>query len=159
VVDIVGTGGDLSRLATLVFKQGDLLIIIACALYASFTVGLRQRPAVSALGFFTALAGVAFVVSLPFSIGEYMLGRSYWPSAQGWVITALVTIFPSFLAQILFIQSVEKIGPNRSGVFINLVPVYSSLLAVVILGEPFGWYHGVALGMVLGGIWLSQLGK
>jgi len=158
-VTIVGSGGDLSQLAGLAFNLGDLLMIIACALYASYTVGLRQRPAASVMGLFTVLAGVAFVVSLPFSIAEYSLGDSYWPSATGWIIVALVTIFPSFLAQIFFIQSVEKIGPNRAGVFINLVPVFSSVFAIFILGEPVKIYHAVALGLVLGGIWLSEHGK
>jgi len=158
-VAIVGSGGDLSQLTGLAFNLGDLLMIIACMLYASYTVGLRQRPAASALGLFTVLAGVAFVVSLPFSIAEYSLGDFYWPSVTGWVIVALVTIFPSFLAQIFFIQSVETIGPNRAGVFINLVPVFSSVLAIFILGEPVKIFHAVALGLVLGGIWLSEHGK
>jgi drug/metabolite transporter (DMT)-like permease len=27
---------------------------------------------------------------------------------------------------------------------------------VGILGEPFRWYHGLALALVLGGIWLAE---
>ena len=134
-------------------------MIIACVLYASYTVGLRQRPTVSALALFTVLAGVAFIVSVPFTIVEYSLGKFYWPSAFGWLIIALVTIFPSFLAQIFFIQCVTKIGPSRAGAFINLVPVFSSVLAVVILGETIEAFHVTALGLVLGGIWLSERGK
>ena len=155
----VGSRGDLSQLANLAFNYGDLLIIMACTLYAAYTVGLRQRPSVSALGLFTVLAGAAFVVSLPFSILEYMLGRFYWPSSTGWIVVALITFFPSFLAQIFFIQGVEKIGPNRAGVFINLVPVFAAIFAVLILGEPFELFHAAALSLVLGGIWLSEHGK
>ncbi len=156
---IVGSRGNLSQLASLAFNWGDLLMVIACMLYASYTVGLRQRPAVSALALFTVLAGVAFIVSVPFTIIEYSLGRFYWPSPFGWTIAALVTIFPSFLAQIFFIQSVTRIGPNRAGVFINLVPVFSSGLAVAVLGESIEVFHAAALGLVLGGIWLSEHGK
>jgi drug/metabolite transporter (DMT)-like permease len=155
----VGVKGDFSQLASLAFNHGDLLIIMACALYASYTVGLRQRPAVSALGLFTVLAGVAFIVSLPFSVYEYNVGKFYWPTTQGWIIVALITVFPSFVAQIFFIQGVEKIGPNRAGVFINLVPVFASVFAILVLGEPFELFHGAALSLVLGGIWLSEYGK
>ncbi|MEC9404976.1 MAG: EamA family transporter, partial [Pseudomonadota bacterium] len=47
-------------------------------------------------------------------------------------------------------------GPARAGVFINLVPIFAAILAVSILGEPFKWYHGTALALVIGGIWLSE---
>lgn len=158
-VIVVASRGELSQLTGLAFNLGDLLIVIACTMYASYTVGLRQRPAASALGLFTVLAGVAFVVSLPFSIAEYSFGDFYWPTMTGWIIVALVTVFPSFLAQIFFIQSVERIGPNRAGAFINLVPIFSSILAIFILGEPVKLYHAAALGLVLGGIWLSERAK
>ena len=155
----VGSRGDLSQLAGLAFNLGDWLMIAACALYGAYTVGLRRRPATSALGLFTIMAGVAFIVSIPFSVVEYSVGDFYWPSPFGWAIVALVTIFPSFLAQIFFIHGVEMIGPNRAGVFINLVPIFSSVFAVFILGESIEVYHITALGLVLGGIWISEHGK
>ena len=59
----------------------------------------------------------------------------------------------------LFIKSIEAIGPGRAGVFVNLVPVFTAILAVVILGESFMLLHIVALGLVLGGILLSEWAK
>jgi drug/metabolite transporter (DMT)-like permease len=53
-------------------------------------------------------------------------------------------------------RGVELIGPGRAGVFINLVPIFSSLLAVGLLGEPFHLYHAAALVLVLVGIALSE---
>ncbi len=53
-------------------------------------------------------------------------------------------------------RGVELIGPSRAVLFVNLVPVFGALLAVVILSEPFAWYHAVALALVLGGIWLAE---
>jgi drug/metabolite transporter (DMT)-like permease len=41
-------------------------------------------------------------------------------------------------------------------VFLNLVPVFAAVLAVGLIGEPFAGYHGLALFLVLGGIWLAQ---
>lgn len=155
----VGTRGELLQLTSIIFNSGDIMMVMACSLYGAYTVGLRKRPDVSALGLFTVLAGAAFVVSLPFSILEFALDKAYWPTPFGWFIVAMITVFPSFLAQIFFIQSVEKLGPNRAGVFINLVPVFASVFAVIILSEPFEIYHGVALALVFGGIWFSERGK
>jgi drug/metabolite transporter (DMT)-like permease len=67
-----------------------------------------------------------------------------------------VALLPSLLSQIFFIRGVELIGPARAGLFVNLVPVFGALLAVVLLGEPFALYHAIGLALVLGGIWLAE---
>jgi drug/metabolite transporter (DMT)-like permease len=41
-------------------------------------------------------------------------------------------------------------------VFVNLVPVFTAILAVALIDEPFAAYHAVALALVIGGIWLAQ---
>jgi drug/metabolite transporter (DMT)-like permease len=158
-VAIVASGGELARLAGLALNSGDVLMIAGCALYAGYTVGLSRRPPVSPLSLFTGLACAAFVTSLPLALGEAALGRFQWPTPAGWLILALVTLFPSFLAQIFFIQGVSLIGPSRAGVFVNLVPVFASIMALLFLHEPFEPFHAVALGLVLGGIWLSERGR
>ncbi|MBT6095198.1 MAG: DMT family transporter [Rhodospirillaceae bacterium] len=158
-VATVASGGNITDLAGLGVNLGDGLMIIACVLYAGYTVALRDRPATSAMGLFTVLAGAALVTSLPLAAAEYALGYFQWPTPKGWLVVGLITLFPSFLAQIFFIKGVEAIGPGRAGVFVNLVPVFAAVLAVMILSEPFKLYHAVALGLVLGGIWLSERGK
>ena len=158
-VVIVGSGGSLERLAALAINFGDILMIGACLLYSGYTVALRKRPAASALGLFTVMAFAAFVASLPLVFAEFSFGRFQWPTATGWIIVALVTLFPSLVAQVFFIQGVALIGPGRAGIFVNLVPVFASILAVLLLGEPFEPYQAAALALVLGGIWLSERGK
>jgi len=122
-------------------------------------VGLRRRPAAAALPFLTIMAAAALVTAIPLVAVEAALGRFQAPSPIGWLVVVLVTLFPSFLAQLTFIKGVELIGPGRAGVFVNLVPVFAALFAVTFLGESFQLFHGLALGLVLGGIWLSEHGK
>jgi len=158
-VVIVGSGGSLARLAALAVNFGDVLMVTACLLYSVYTVALRKRPPASALGLFAVMAFAAFLASLPLVTAEIALGRFQWPTMTGWIIVVLVTVFPSFLAQIAFIHGVALIGPGRAGVFVNLVPVFASILAVMVLREPFKLFHAIALGLVLGGILLSERGK
>ena len=63
---------------------------------------------------------------------------------------------PSLIAQVFFMRGVELIGPGRAGIFMNLVPVFGALMAVLLLGEPFATYHAAGLALVLGGIWLAE---
>src|SRR5690606_20713657 len=158
-VAIVASGGELARLASLALNLGDVLMVAACVLYAGYTLGLSRRPLISPLSLFTGMAAAAFLSSLPLLLAEAALGRLQWPTPFGWIIVGLVTLFPSFLAQIAFIQGVSLIGPSRAGVFVNLVPVFASILALVVLHEPFRLFHATALALVLGGIWLSEHGK
>ena len=56
-------------------------------------------------------------------------------------------------------RGVELSGAGRAGVFVNLVPTFGAIMAVVILGEPFAAYHVVALILVVGGIAIAQRGS
>lgn len=148
--------GDVARMAAFVINNGDLLMLLACASYASYTVGLSSRPNADALTVFTVMAAVAFVASIPLAVAEYALGAFQAPTPKGWVLVCLTAFFPSFIAQIFYMKGVELIGPGRAGVFVNLVPVFAAILSVAYLGEAFEVYHAAALALVLGGILLAE---
>ncbi|MCJ2120762.1 DMT family transporter [Methylobacterium sp. J-001] len=157
VLTLIGAGlaathGDLSVLTRLDFNRGDVLVFGACLLYAGYTIFLPTRPKVTALAFFAAMAVAAFVTSLPPLAVEWATGHAVWPGPAGWAMVAFVGLGPSLLAQLFFMRGVELIGPNRAGLFVNLVPIFGAILAVLLVGEPFGAIQAVALALVLGGI-------
>lgn len=158
-VVIVASRGNPGELAALAVNRGDLLMLIACFFYAAYSIGLTRRPNVSALALFAIMGTVAWLVSLPLVAVETWQQGWTPPSAMGWFLVMLVTLLPSFVAQISFIHGVALIGPGRAGVFVNLVPVFASIMAVIFLREVFELYHALALALVLGGIWLSEIGK
>ncbi|MBB3021644.1 drug/metabolite transporter (DMT)-like permease [Microvirga lupini] len=155
-VILVSVKADFEILRTLALNIGDVWTLIACVFYAGYTLGLRHRPALPGLIFFAALAVVAFATSLPLLWIEAAQGSLQLPTAKGWLILLYVGLLPSLLSQVFFMRGVELIGPARAGLFVNLVPVFGALLAVVLLGEPFALYHALGLVLVLGGIWLAE---
>jgi drug/metabolite transporter (DMT)-like permease len=158
-VALVASGGSMETLRNLTFNIGDVWMLIACVFYAVYTVALKKRPAVSALGFFAFMAGAAVVTSMPLAAVEWFRGEMLWPTAVGWLTIIFIGLGPSLTAQLMFMRGVQLIGPVRSGVFINLVPVLGPVLAVLILGEKFGWHHALALVLVLGGIYVAERGR
>jgi drug/metabolite transporter (DMT)-like permease len=156
---VVASGGDIERILRLGFNVGDLYVLIACALYSGYTLGLRKRPATSGLELFIGFAVVAMVSSLPLLVWEMAAGEFFWPSLVGWAILAYVTLCPSLLSQIFYIRGVELIGPARAGLFINLIPIFGAVMAVLVLGEPFGWQEVAAAALVFGGIAVAEAGK
>ena len=153
---IVVSAGNLSLLLNLELNNGDIIMIFACSLYAVYAVGLRKKPKIGALPLLTFFAYVAFLGSIPGLIFEFFSNQFILPGYRGCIILGVIIIFPSFLAQIFFMKGVEKIGPSRSGLYTNLVPVFSSILAVLFLGENFKFYHFLSLTMIFVGIYLFE---
>ena len=158
-VAAIAAQGELSRLAALAFNGGDVMMFIAAVLYAGYTIGLRQRPRVSGVSLLAGMALAAFVTSVPLMIWEIAAGGFVWPTAAGYATLVYVALGPAFISQIFFMRGVELIGPGRAGVFVNLVPAFGAIMAVLILGEPFAAYHVVALLLVIGGIAIAQRGS
>jgi drug/metabolite transporter (DMT)-like permease len=157
-VTIIAAQGDIGKLARLAFNFGDVLMFVACVFYAYYTLGLRNRPAVSGLGFLAGMALAALITSIPPFLWEVWQGGFVWPSARGFAVLVYAALGPAFLAQVLFMRGVQLVGPGRAGVFVNLVPIFGAFLAVALLGEPLAAYHLVALALVIGGIVLAQRG-
>ena len=155
-VVFVSINGELEKLMSLSFNKGDLLMLIAVLFYGAYTVGLRRKHNLSSIVLFASVVGWAFISTLPLTIYEFASGKTVWPDHKVWIIVGLIVLLPSFLSQICFIASVKLIGPARSGVFVNLVPVFASFLAVQLLGEAFELYHGISLFLVLFGIYIFE---
>ena len=152
----VSINGELDNLMSLKFNIGDLLMLLAVMFYGAYTVGLRRKHNLSSIVLFASVVGWAFISTLPLTIYEFASGKTVWPHENVWIIVGLIILLPSFLSQICFIASVKLIGPARSGVFVNLVPVFASFLAVQLLGELFEMYHGLSLFLVLTGIFIFE---
>jgi drug/metabolite transporter (DMT)-like permease len=155
-VAVMATRGAPLSILEVEFNHGDLVMLAACVLYAGYTVALRGRPGMPEVAFFSLLALIAAITSLPLVAFEVVAGTFRMPTMRGLAVTTWIAIFPSFLSQIFYLRGVDLIGPGRAGVFMNLVPVFAAALAVGLIAEPFASYHAAALVLVLAGIWLAQ---
>jgi len=158
-VAITASSGSLERLIGLELNRGDALMLLAVLFYGGYTVALRYKPVLHWQSMITVMAGSAFLTSLPFAAYEIGNGTAIMPDTTGWLIAAYTAVFASLVSQVLFIKGNEIIGSNRAGIFINLVPIFGTMLSVMILSETLHLYHVIALVLVLGGIGLSERGK
>jgi drug/metabolite transporter (DMT)-like permease len=155
-IALVASHGDFLRLLELDINLGDLMMVGGAIVYGVYTAMLRLKPPIHWLSLMVVLCGAAFLASLPFVALEAWLGALILPDARGLALMGYIVIFPSILAQVFYIRGVELIGGNRAGLFINLVPIFGTLMSILILGEEFHLYHALALALVLGGIWLAE---
>ena len=68
-------------------------------------------------------------------------------------------IFPSLIAPLVWMVAVQAIGPNRTSIFMNLVPVFTALIASMWLSEHWTIYHTIGGIMILVGIIMAQKKK
>jgi len=156
-VIIVISKGNLSSLLNLESSIGDLFVLLAVFLYAGYTVGLKQSPNLDSMTLFTFLAIAAWISSVPLLFLEVISGYSIWPNSSEWLLILYVALIPSFMSQIFFMRGIELIGPGKSGLYTNLVPVYAAIMGVIILGEPLMYYHLSSLFVVFLGIFIFMV--
>ena len=158
-VAIVASRGDAQVLLDLAFNNGDVIMLIAILFYCAYTLSLARRPDVPPIPLFAVFAVIALITALPLAAWEFFQADYQPPSMQGWAVTVFVAIFPSCLSQIFFLRAIDMVGPSKATVYTNLVPIFTAILAVLILGEDFALYHALALALVIGGIMLTQRGS
>ena len=155
-VAVIASHGDLIGLVRLSVNLGDALMLVAVVLYSGYSVALKAKPQIHWLSFLAVLSLSAAAASLPFLAYELYQGRAQVLSPLGLMLILYVALFPSFFAQLFYARGVELIGPNRAGLFINLVPVFGSLLAITLIGERIAGYHLVGYGLVVAGILVAN---
>ncbi|NND89640.1 MAG: DMT family transporter [Granulosicoccus sp.] len=153
---VTATAGEPARFFTEGLNRGDAIMLFGCLFYAAYTFGLRWRPAIHWMSFMWMIALSAFIMTIPFASWELSQGEFTMPGIKGWLVLLYVLIFPTVISQLAYARGVELLGSNRAGLFVNLVPIFGSLLAVLILGERFHWYHLAGLLLVLAGIALAE---
>ncbi|TYO98487.1 drug/metabolite transporter (DMT)-like permease [Geothermobacter ehrlichii] len=144
--------GDPAALLRLDLVEGDLLMLIAIVSYALYSALLRGRPPVHPLSFLTVIIALGTLMLVPLFVWE--LGRVEPPEVTLPVVGSVlyVAIFPSLVAYFCWNRGVERLGANRAGLFINLIPVFAAGMAVLFLGESFHGYHLVGILLVVAGM-------
>ena len=155
-VGVIVTQGSLEQLMQLTFNHGDLLMIFACSFYAMYTVGLKSRPKISGMVMLAYFSVAAFLITIPLMIFESFIYGTVMPGVKGFAIVFYIAIVPSFLSQIFFMRGVDLIGPGSAGLYANLVPIFSAIMAVLLLSEEFALFHLAAMLLVFGGIGLFE---
>jgi drug/metabolite transporter (DMT)-like permease len=144
--------GRWATLATMDFARGDLIMVVAVILYAMYSAGLRRRPPIHPLSFMAVTFGIGVLGLLPFYGWEMTHTPAFVPSLEIAASIFYVAAFPSIVAYFCWNRGIDRLGPNRGGLFICLIPVFASLLAVVFLGEALKPFHGAGMALIVAGM-------
>ncbi len=148
--------GDPAILAGFRLNVGDVWMLAAVLSWALYTLGLRWRPpGVHPMALLAALTAIGLLILLPFALHELASGAVLHPTATAIAGIAYTGIFPAFLGYVFYNRAVAEVGAAKGGLFIHLMPVFSTILAAIFLGEVPQLYHLLGIVMILAGIWLT----
>lgn len=148
--------GSLATLLGLQLNVGDLWMIVAVLVWGGYTVGLQWRPKnVHPMVLMAAFTVVGLAAVAPFYLYELAAGGRIRLSLPVVANILYVGIFPGFLGYVFYNAAVAVVGPSRGALFIHLMPVFGTLLAIVFLGERPQWYHYAGIALVFAGIALT----
>lgn len=149
--------GDLAALRELRFNHGDLWMLAAVPIWAVYAaLQKRRHPELAPLTTVTASLVVAVILLLPAYLWEYAHGVRTALTAGNLLGVLYVAAGPSALGYALWNSGAARLGPARAGVYLNLIPLFSALLAVALLGETFGLYHLLGAALIAAGVLLSS---
>jgi drug/metabolite transporter (DMT)-like permease len=141
----------IGRIGTL----GDMLILISAVNWAVFSVlsrGMLKRLPASLMMFYVMLFGFGFSSLLFFAkTGATDISNL---TTNGWLAVVLLGVLGSGLAYIAWYDALQNLTANQAGVFLNIEPLVTMLMAFAILGEPITWASLLGGAVIIFGVWL-----
>lgn len=149
--------GEIATLVHLRLNPGDLWVLTAMLGWAIYTVCLKWRPReLSSTAFTGSLIVIGVAVLIPIFAWDYGAGhRTQWGPAT-WAAVAYFAVFPSVLAYFFWNAAVVRVGAERAGTFLHLMPLFGALLAALFLGESLLWYHYAGAVLIFSGIFVAS---
>jgi drug/metabolite transporter (DMT)-like permease len=152
--------GDLSRIRTLSFNRGDLLVLLAAVAWALYSVALRRYPqGLNPFLFLFCMAVAGLIFLIPFYSIEIASGKFMTPNPATVLSIGYVGIFASVVAFSMWNSGLRQVGAHMGGQFVHLMPAFSTILAVLFLGERLYLFHIAGIALIFVGILCATLVK
>ncbi len=149
--------GNIQNLVHLHFGTGDLWVLLAAFCFAVYNTMVKKKPAdLSPVNFLFVIFVLGTILVAPF----YAWELTVYP-AVAWNVKLIGAIFylglgASVICFLIWNIAIGKLGAGRTALFGNLIPVFSSIEAAIILHEEFTWIHIVSMAFVFAGILLAN---
>ena len=162
VLSIIGIGsiisnGDIQKIISLDFNKGDMWMLVCVITWSLYSTLLKKNNfKFSQFTLIQLMVSVGILFLIPQFFYEKSIGLELNLNKNFFLILIYVAIFPAIAAYYFWQKGIEIIGPNRASMFIQLMPLFSAVMAIIIFKEKFELYHFVGAIFILSGIYLSN---
>jgi len=148
--------GDIFNLGSLNFVIGDIWMLGCVSCWALYSTLIRKIPKeIDNISFLFLIFFIGNIFVIPFYTFESIINQSFAINEQyGLLLVLYAAIGPALISYLLWIKAIKIIGANNSGLFLNLIPIFSSLIAIIFLKEQLELFHIVGALLIFTGIYL-----
>ena len=148
---------DLNILLTLNFNKGDLFMIVAIIAWGIYSAYLKKRTFdVSLLALIQVICSFGLIFLAPGFFFELIQDKTIEINSNLFYILVYVAIFPSIGSYYCWAGAVSIIGANRAGIFLSLIPLFSTIFAIIFFNEKFLFFHFIGSILIIIGLFLSN---
>ena len=151
---------NLNNLINLDFTIGDLWMLVAVFSWGLYSVLLKKIDStLSQLATLEVMIFIGLIFIFPFYFFE-SLNNSFLPKDSNEILMiTYVAIFASITSFFAWNKGVSIVGANKASLFLHLIPVFSSMWAILFLGEIFSFFHLLGTVFIIFGIVLSNVNR
>ena len=148
--------GNILNLSSLNFVVGDIWMLGCVSCWALYSSLIRKMPKeIDNISFLFLIFFIGNIFVIPFYIFESSINQSFTINEQyGWLLVLYCGIGPALISYLLWIKAIKIMGANNSGLFLNLIPIFSSLISIIFLKEKLELFHIVGALLIFTGIYL-----
>ncbi|MGB1539433.1 MAG: DMT family transporter [Rickettsiales bacterium] len=152
--------GNLQLLLQQEWNHGDILLLLAAWIWAIYCIMLHYKPKdLHPLAFLNVIFGVGLLCIAPFYAWETIQGHPAPFTVEAWISYGYTGIAASVLAWGAWNYAVHGMGAVKAGLVYYTIPMFSGILAFVLLKEPIALYHVIGFALIFTGIVISSLRK
>ena len=156
-VMVIVTKADLDKLLNLNFNKGDLWMVVAMLSWAMYSALLRKKKfELSQISLLQTIISAGLILLLPAYLIEMSLGYRLNIHLPFILTLSYVVLFPGLASFFFWIKGISIIGSNRSGIFLHLMPIFSTIMAILIFKEKFMVFHFIGAVLIITGVVLSS---
>ena len=162
IMSIIGVGaiisnGDFQKIITLSFNKGDVWMLVCVITWSLYSTLLKKHNfKLSQFTLIQLMVTVGILFLVPQLLYENYIGLELNFNKAFYLILFYVVIFPAIAAYYFWQKGIEMIGPNRATMFIQLMPLFSAIMAIIIFKEKLELYHFAGAAFIVSGIYLSN---
>jgi len=153
--------GNILNLGSLNFVSGDLWMLGCVTCWAFYSAMIKKIPKeIDNISFLFLIFFIGNIFVLPFYFYESISHQSFSINEKyGFSLVLYVGIGPALISYLLWIKSIKIIGASKAGLFLNLIPIFSSIISILFLNEILKNYHIIGAILIFIGIFLVNKEK
>jgi len=162
IISVIGilsiiTKLDIEILLSLNFNKGDIIMIGGVITWGVYSTLLKKKKfTLPLLTLVHVICTFGLICVLPQFLYEFSQGQVIKIDINLFYTLIFLALFPSIGSYYCWAGAVSIIGANRAGIFLSLIPLFSTIMAIAIFNEKFHFFHLIGAILIILGLFLSN---